>query len=239
MPSTTSSFDRSNSLLYVCQRDRISIVDISNPGAPTVLSSFGSNVLTPPYLNVSCNVYGSKLVVGFDLDTPTSSSTRKLVVFDIAGANATAPVQNTTTPINLARRFGGGIVFNGTTGYMNTTQYTYNPFSQFIFQQNGNLLKLDFSTVDAPTLSGELFHHVDASDTNDPLLGGPNLHFGVPLIRGSTALIASSTSTLGGVGVGVGQLRVVDTAGLSISSNCLTAPTSCLKTPVNVPEARL
>ena len=239
MPSITSSFDRSNSLLYVCQRDRISIVDVSNPGAPAVLGSFGSNVLTPPYQNVSCNVYGSKLVVGFDLDTPTSSSTRKLVVFDIAGANATAPVQNTATPINLARRFGGGIVFNGTTGYMNTSQYTYNPFSQFIFQQNGNLLKLDFSTVDAPTLTGELFHHVDASDTNDPLLGGPNQHFGVPVIRGSTALVASSTSTLGDVGVGVGQIRVIDTTGLSVTSNCLTAPTPCLKTPVTVPQARL
>ncbi len=235
MPSLTASFARSGTHLYVCQHDRVSVIDVSNPDAPAVVNTFATTLLANNYGNVTCQVNGTNLIVGYDLDDPSLTDYRKLVVFDIGGGNATAPVQVNPVPLDLGKRFGGPIVFNGTTGFMATTLYFYNPFSGFIFEMRGNLLELDFTTLSAPTLTGELFHHFSPADNNTVDAGGPNMQNAV-ILAGTTALLASATST-GDPTTGVGRLNVVDTTGLP--GNCPGAPNPCITTTVDVAQARL
>ncbi|MBK8741297.1 MAG: putative Ig domain-containing protein [Betaproteobacteria bacterium] len=235
--TTTTSFAQSGSLLYVCQHNRVSIFSVGNPDAPALLGTFATGLLASDFANVTCQVSGGNLILGYDLDDPGQTDYRKLVVFDIAGGNATNPVQQNALPLDLGKRFGGPVTFSGTTGFMPTQLYFYNPFSFFIFEQRGNLLQLDFSTLTAPALTGELYHHfpLPSTDTNDPTAGGPNMQFQMAL-AGTTALLASTTSTTDPA-VGVGRVNVVDTTALS--TNCPGMVNPCITGTVDVPQARL
>ena len=71
----------------MCIRDR------GNPDAPALLGPFATGLLASDFANVTCQVSGSNLILGYDLDDPGQTDYRKLVVFDIAGGNATNPVQ--------------------------------------------------------------------------------------------------------------------------------------------------
>ena len=237
IPAAARSIARSGNYLYVCQEDRVSIVDAANPDALAIVGTFATGLLGTGYGGVGCNVNGNTLVLAYSGDSPSSFDTVKIVAFDIGGANATAPVQQNATPVDLGRLFGAGIAFVGSTGYLPTSIYIYNPFSQFIFEQWGNLLALDFSTPSAPVLSGELFHHFPSpsTDTNHPQYGGPNMVNGA-VISGNYVLLPSTTSTGGGVNAGVGRLVVVDRTALP--GNCPGSPNPCIVTTVDVPEAR-
>jgi hypothetical protein len=237
IPAAARSIARSGAYLYVCQSDRVSIVDTANPDALSLVGSFATGLLGADYGSVGCNIAGNRLVLAWSGDTTSSFDEVKIVTFDIGGANASSPVQLNPAPVGLGKLFGGGIVFAGSTGYLPTSIVIYNPFSKFIFEQHGNLLALDFSTPSAPALIGELFRHFPApsTDTNDPQYGGPNT-IGGAIIAGNHALLASTTSTGGGVNVGVGRLLVVDRT--QLPTQCAGDPNPCIVKTVDVAEAR-
>ena len=237
VPAAARSLGRNGAYLYVCQSDRVSIVDTTDPDAPTIVGTFATGLLAADYSTVGCNVDGNRLVLAWSGDSPSSFDAVKVVAFDIGGANAIAPVQLTATPVDLGKLFGGSIAFAGATGYLTTSIYIYNPFSFFIFEQHGNLLALDFSAPAAPTLAGELFRHFPppSADTNHPQYGGPNMINGI-VLAGNYALAASTTSTGGAPQVGVGRLTVVDRTQLPTA--CAGDPNPCIARNVDVPQAR-
>ena len=237
MPASTRSFVRSGSNLYVCQADRISIVDVSNPDAPAIVATFATDLLGVGYSVVGCNLDGSTLVLAYNLQSPTSFDDLKIVAYDIGGANALAPLQLNATPVQVPKRFGGTITFNGThQGSLTTAVVIYNPFSGFIAQQGGNLLTLDFSSPAAPLLTGELYHHFGAGDTNDPIYGGPSV-INASLPQGSFTHLATTTATGDGFGTGpgVGRIATVDTS--QLPSNCPGAPNPCIVHNTDVSQA--
>ncbi|MBS0321865.1 MAG: choice-of-anchor D domain-containing protein [Proteobacteria bacterium] len=233
------SIARAGDFLYVCQADRVTVLDVSSPLTPVTVGDFATDVLQNGYGTVACNIDGNALVLAYSGDTPTSFDTIKVVAYDISGVNATTlPVRQTATPTDLGKLFGGSALFSGTTGYMPTTIYIYNPYSYFIAAQYGNLLQLDFSDPTVPVLAGELFHHFPppSPDTNDPVYGGPNMVFGaVPI--GNYVYLASSTSTGGAVDTGVGRVTIADST--QLATNCPGDPNPCIAATLDVPGTRL
>ncbi len=241
LPASPMTFARNGNYLYVCQASGISIVDVSNPDAPVAVPpSFGTALLTGGYYSVNCSVYSNRLIVSFDRDLPTNTASLKVAVFDIAGTNATTPVLVTTTPIATGKQFGFGATVQGTDAYIFTQKYFYNAVSQFIFEQHGNLLKFDFSNPNAPLLSGELYHAFTAPTgpaDNQPDSGGPHLVYGVAPHTANRALLATTSSTDGNFGGGVGRLLTIDTAALN--TNCPGAVNPCIISTLDVPLAKV
>ncbi|MDC8012749.1 transglutaminase domain-containing protein [Tahibacter soli] len=239
MPASTRSFAQRGRYLYVCQRDRVTIVDVATPAAPVVAGTFATDALATGYANVGCNLDGDVLVLAYNLSSPSSFDDLKLVAYRVDDAHATAPLRLNPTPVSIPKRFGGTIRFNDShIGSLTTAAMLYNPFSGFVFQQNGNLVSLDFSTPASPAPAGELFHHFGPTDTNDPIYGGPNMIFS-SLPRGTTTLLAS-TSAVGdgfGTGPGVGRIAAADVA--QLPTNCPGAPNPCVTGTTDVPGTRV
>ncbi len=235
------SFAQNGNYLYVCQNTAVTIVNVSNPDAPVTVGTFASSVLTngapSGFETVDCTVYNGQLIVGFDKKLPERSGSRTLAIFDIAGANATSPLLVTPTPIDTGKKFGSGLRFIGTDGYMSTGLFVYNPFSNFIFEQHGNLLKFDFSTPASPTLTGGLYPSGAGNPPeNQSDTGGP--HFVTAVApHTSTRAIVASTSGTGDFFNGVGRLLTVDTSQLSTSCSGLSNP--CIISTLDIAQARL
>ncbi|MBL8309875.1 MAG: hypothetical protein JNL19_05585 [Burkholderiales bacterium] len=227
--------------LFACQNDKVSIINVSNPSAPTLSGSFASGFLGNGYQNVQCSTLNDKLYVGYDRGiTVDTSATRKIAIYDVGGANATNPALLTATPLDTGKRFGNKFTFAGSFAYMPTSIYYYNPFSQFIFEQHGNLLKFDFSNAANPVIAGELFHAFTPPATpldNQPDAGGPHLAYGFALASTTRGVLATTTSTDGNFAAGVGRLNAVDLSGLD--NNCPGASNPCILASVDVPQARL
>ncbi|MEO7255797.1 MAG: transglutaminase domain-containing protein [Casimicrobium sp.] len=241
LPAAPMSFARNGNYLYVCQSSGISIVDVTNPDAPiAVPPSFGTALLTGGYNSVNCSVYSNRLIVNFDRDLGSNTASLKVAVFDIAGTSATSPVLITPTPISTGKQFGFGATFQGTNAYIFTQKYLYNPFSQFIFEQHGNLLKFDFSNPNAPVLSGELYHAFTAPTVpadNQPDSGGSHLIYGVAPHTANQALLATTSSSDGNFAGGLGRLLTIDTAALN--ANCPGAVNPCIVSTLDVPQTKV
>lgn len=239
--NTPVGFARNGNYLYVCQNTAVTIVDVSNPDAPLTVGSFAGPVLTngatSGYYNVNCSAYSNRLIVGFDQRIPDRAGYQTLAVYDISGSNATNPVLVTPTPIDTGKRFGSGLRFVGSDGYMTTALFVYNPFSNFIFEQHGNLLKLDFSSPNAPTLAGNLFPAGAGNPPeNQSETGGPHYVLGVAPHTSNRALLATTSGT-GDFFNGVGRLLTVDTS--QLASNCPGLSNPCITSTLDIPQARL
>ena len=120
-----------------------------------------------------------RLYVGYDRESTSIPTRPRRIAITMMSAAAMRPVRycstrRRSTPANAS---GNKFTFAGSTGYMQTAIVYYNPFSQFIFEQHGNLLKFDFSNLANP-VSGELFTAFAPSATpldNQPDSGGPHL----------------------------------------------------------------
>ena len=232
---------RNGNYLYACQNDKVSIINVSNPSAPALSGSFGATILGNAYQNVDCSAMNDRLYVGYDrginVDT---NATRRIAIYDVGGSNATSPVLLHPTPLDTGKRFGNKFTFAGSTGYMQTAIVYYNPFSQFIFEQHGNLLKFDFSNPANPAVSGELFHAFAPPATpldNQPDSGGPHLAFGFATVAATHGLLATTTATGGNFAAGVGRLQAVDLAALD--GNCPGSSNPCILGAVDITQARL
>ncbi len=188
-------------LAYVCGDTSVSIVDVADPSTPVLLDTFfdGPAELGADFNSVGCRVVDGRLVVGFDKGGSPPPPTR-LAVFDLGDPLAPALVSDTS----FNRKIGGGLRFTiGDFGFMTTSQISFNPFSGFIFQQNGDLLSFDLGDITAPTLAGNLF------PSGDPVLGGPNMIFGAVSVPGDLALVTTTTATGDGFGTGPGDARIL------------------------------
>lgn len=240
MPASTRSFAQRGRYLYVCQRDRVSIVDVAASGMPAIVGEFATTgVLATGYANVGCNLDGDVLVLAYNLASPSSFDDLKIVAFRVDDAHATAPLQLNPAPVTMNKRFGSTIRFNQShIGSLTTAAMIYNPFSGFVFQQNGNLVSLDFSAPASPVIAGELFHHFGPTDTNDPIYGGPSMIF-ASQPRGTTTLLASTSAVGDGFGTGPGVGRIVAADVTQLPTNCPGTANPCIVGATDVPGTRV
>lgn len=210
-------------LAYVCNNASVSIVDVSDPTAPVLLSSFydGPGDLGADFNSVGCFLHDGDLVVGYAKGgSPPPPLT--LAIFDLTDPLAPALISET----GFNKIIGGGIQFAaGDAGFSTTGLVEFNIFSGFIFNQAGNFLAFDLSDPTAPTLTDQLF-------TDDPAKGGPNFVVSSTPIGGDVALVASTTATGDGFGTGPGDGKALF-VDLSDPSNLATENT------ILVPETTL
>ncbi len=241
LPGGATTVAKNGNYLYACQNNKVSIVDVGNPASPALSGNFAGAQLGNGYDNVHCSTRSDKLYLGYDRGTTVDTlATRKVAIFDLAGSYATAPSLLTPAPLDTGKRFGSKFTFEGSVAYMPTTIYYYNPYSLFIFEQHGNLLKFDVTTATNPVLSGELFHAFTAPATsfdNQPDSGGPHLVTDFAPVTATRGLLATTTATEGDFNAGVGRLQAVDLTALD--GNCPGASNPCILASVDVPQAKL
>jgi uncharacterized membrane protein len=196
---------------YVSGSNDISIVDISNPDSPTVLSTFASSLIVQNGFNIS-RIVGDKLIVGSTVTLNANGF--NVLVYDLT--NPLSPSLISNTPINY--RFISDFLVQGSTVLVPTNGYTYNTFSGSIFDQFGDVVSLDISNPAAPVVSDVLFNNRGAPN------GGDFRQLGGTFVNNTTAYVASTTSAGGGTATGTGRLLVVDTtnpANLALTQSVL------------------
>src|SRR5262249_50762671 len=111
----------------------------------------------------------------------------------------------------FGHQIGGGPAFYvGNVGWVPTSVYFYNPFSNFIFAQSGDFFGVDFTNPAMPVEAGRLFPMTPPG--GDGLSNGPTMIFAALDVAGNVAYLSTTTATGDGFGTGpgVGRLFVVD-----------------------------
>ena len=150
-------------LAYVCADSQVNIVDVTNPASPSVLSTFAKSLLTaggsvPGFNGVQCGIYNSDLIVDYSRDEGNTSADPTKVptffaVFSLANPLAPTQVGSVT---NIDRPDSAyGFYLLGSSALLFQNDVFYNPFSNFIFEQNGDVWSLDLTN--APTTGSVAF----------------------------------------------------------------------------------
>jgi large repetitive protein len=221
-------------LAYVCADSTINIVDVTNKTSPTVLGTFGGALLTANgasgFGGVTCAVSGSHLILSYSRENGNHTGAvipTHFAVFDLAD-----PLQPTQvgSVVDIQRPDSFGFFPLGATALLTQNDFLYNPFSNFIFAQYGDVWALDLTNIASGTVAfqGDLFpcggidpgtnacRNITDGIPNDPNRGGPHpLRAGVA-VNTTTAYFPSSNSTGGNIEKPGnppinGQLWVVDT----------------------------
>jgi uncharacterized repeat protein (TIGR01451 family) len=196
--STGESVAVNGSLAYVAGSQDISVVDISDPSAPQVLSMFATADVNQGGLNLVQVAGGDLLVASQD---PANNGGFKLLIYSLANPNSPALLSTTTVPYAMLK----GMTVQGTTAYFSTSGLRYDA-SGTVTAQVGDLVAVDFSNPVAPAISGALFHDLPQPNGHAASIGQ------AVAINGQIAYVASSTSTGGDTQTGVGQILVVNTS---------------------------
>jgi hypothetical protein len=177
---------------YACGNNAIGVIDISNPAAPRLLSTFaqsdfGGNAIS------GCYQVRQSLVVPVN--------TQSAFVYDISDARNLRS-QARFTP---AFPFNGYVSFVGNTGWLTTDWFEYNTSSNTIFAQHGEFHAVDFTDPAHPAPMGSL-----AVDSSQQASSNRSPRFG-SISNGSDTVYIMSTTALGGdPNGGQGAIQIVD-----------------------------
>jgi len=176
---------------YLCGSQAIAVIDISNPAAPNVLSTFGQSDLNNGS-GIYCALQGNSLI--------EIVNTQTLVVYDV-----TTPTQ----PQRLAAftpnfPFAGYVFLSGSTGFFTTDWFQFDTGSNTIFAQYGELYAYDFSNPSEPAFISNL------QPGSSPASSDMSPRFTGVAPNNQTALIAATTSTGGSPSGGMAQIQVID-----------------------------
>ncbi|HVX12981.1 MAG TPA: DUF4214 domain-containing protein [Pirellulales bacterium] len=186
----------SGNLAYVAGSQDISVLDISNPGSPQVLSTFGSTDINQGGLNLA-QVTGDNLLVASQ--DPTNTAGFTLLIYSLADPQTPTLTSSTTIPYAMLT----GLTVQGTTAFLSTSALQYDA-NGTVTGQFGDLVTVDFGNPAAPAISGTLF-----DDLSQP--HGHAASFGQAVaINNQLAYVASSTSTGGDTQDGNGELLIVN-----------------------------
>jgi uncharacterized membrane protein len=185
-------------LAYVAGSKDVSIIDVSNPASPTVVKTFGANVLTPGSYNID-QVTGHYLLVasGFVLN----ASSFHLLIYDLTDPLNPTLVSNTAIKYPFYR----GMVVQGNTVFVPIASVTFTNAGHQITAQNGDVVAVDISDPTKPKVAGVLFN------PGSPLGGNNNVN-GLVAINNQVAYAASTTATGGDTQSGTGRVLIVNTA---------------------------
>ena len=144
----------SQKIAYVCADDYVNIVDVTNSANLTVLGTFAHNVLTtengstvPGFQVMSCAVFNNSLILSYsryDGNTTASPIPTHFATFSLA--NPLNPVQ-VGSVVDIARSDSAGLYVAGNVGLMFQSTTFYNPYSNFIFQETGDIWAADLTNA--------------------------------------------------------------------------------------------
>ena len=231
----------SQKLAYVCSDSQVNIVDVTNSASPVVLSTFANSLLTQSgaatgFTGVICSIYNSDLIVTYsrqegNISTDPAAVPTYFAIFSLA--NPLSPVQLGSTTTIERPDSAGGMYLVGTSALLIQNDDIYNPFSNFIFQENGDVWALDLTNANTGSVAfqSDLYPCGGINSTtnacndgttvygnfvpNDQYRGGPYpMHSGTE-VNSTTAYFTSSSSSGGnteepGLPAFNGQLLVVD-----------------------------
>jgi large repetitive protein len=225
-PKSLALFTNGPQLLaYVCSDRVINIVDVTNSTSPAALGTFGAAQLSPSgvsgFVGVGCTITGNTLVVGYSREN--GNNTANVIPTNFATYSLSNPLSPSligTSSIQRSDIFG--LNASGATAFGANTGVLFNPFSNFIFQQYGDILALDFTNA-ATTGSITTLSTLFPPPGGDPNRGGPRSIRDFVSVNSTRMLAASSSSEDGnvqapGIPPIVGQLMVVDTSNPSALS---------------------
>ena len=219
--SATSSVALLGNVLYVCGANRIVMVDVTTPSAPTYAGEFGDSTLNGYGTVCALNTVSTPFLV--DVVGPLASPV-SLAVFDLT--NPLSPNLLTVAATNYNDIVD--LSFN-TSGYgFATTNYiTYNTSNNDVTDQTGDFVAFAFTTPSEPAFIGILTPNTGAAGSSDLSLK-PYTEVVGPV----TAYIGTTTAT-GANTTGTGALTVVD-----LSSPYTPIPVNEIScTPANLVES--
>ena len=184
-------------LAYVGGPNGISIVDVSKPASPTVVKTFGSDVI-PSGSVVNDAVEGDQLIVTVGHAAPFS-----FLIYSLAD-----PLNPQLLGQNSFNYFYPvGLVVQNSHAFVPLESIMYTTFFGDIIDQHGDLLSIDISNPATPTLTGALF----TQPPNSQPFGGNYNVWQVAAADDQTLLVDSTTATGGDALNGVGRVLVVST----------------------------
>jgi hypothetical protein len=180
-------------LAYTVGANGISIIDVSNPSSPQVLSTFAQDVIVKGGYNIA-QVVGHDLLVATNVTL--NSSGFNFIVYDLTNPLNPTLVSNTDIPY----RFLSDMYVLGNVALFPIEEFDYYPGGEeYYFAQSSNVIAVDISNLSKPTVVGKLFA------SNDPHPQG-----GAVIVNSQIAYTVSSTETGGDTSSGVGDLRLIN-----------------------------
>ncbi len=208
--SDPSSIVLYNNIAYVCGADQIVMVNVTTPTAPTIIGTFGANVL---------NGAGDRCVINTQAATPylveilgsPSASQESFAVFSLS--NPSSPtflvVEGITGPSATSSSTAYGHIvdlsFSGNYGVATTSYITYYTSNDNVASQTGDFLVFDFTNPARPLFLGYLAPSGVAGS------GSANLKPYANVVDLAQAYVCSSTAT-GTSTMGTGILDVISIA---------------------------
>jgi len=180
-------------LAYTVGANGVSIIDVSNPSSPQVLSTFAQDVIVKGGYNIA-RVVGHDLLVATNVTL--NSSGFNFIVYDLTNPLNPTLVSNTDIPY----RFLSDMYVLGNVALFPIEEFDYYPGGEeYYFAQSSNVIAVDISNLSKPTVVGKLFA------SNDPHPQG-----GAVIVNSQIAYTVSSTETGGDTSSGVGDLRLIN-----------------------------
>jgi len=196
-------------LAYVGAPGGIDVVDVSNPSAPSVLSTFGASDFPGKSVG-ALQVYNNELVV---LAQNSSFNSQSLLIYSLATPASPTLLGQTALTFqgNNDSRLGGFSIWNNHV-YTFAVWYRYTISSGQIFAQFGETLDVDISNPASPAVAAVIYNDPPDSSTGYP--DGTSNVWQSAAVNNDVLLIGSTTatgSTVNGAGVD-GIVMVVDTS---------------------------
>jgi uncharacterized protein (TIGR03437 family) len=154
-PSTIALY---NGIAYVCGEDRIVMVNVNDPTAPTMIGEFGDSVLDGNGDRCVINTQGATPylveIIGARTATGTPDATDSFAVYSLVIPSSPALL----TVVSNAYGHMENLTFSGNYGIVTTSFLTYFLANDEVASQEGDFLVYDFTNPAAPlfvtTISG-------------------------------------------------------------------------------------
>jgi len=181
-------------IVYACDTNEISVIDITNPAAPTVVGTLSSPASTA---NTYCDVQRGSLVQMINTSLPSFR--------EYSLTNPKSPSLTASTTVN--KQFFGPPYFEGNTAYFGTNEITFGSgYPGPITDQAGDFVSMDVTNLSAPVVLGTL-----EAPTHGSVQGGSFNVYGTIPYSAQLAYVTATTSQGSATQTGVGQLWVVNT----------------------------
>ena len=194
------------SFAYVGTSGGIDIVNVANPAAPSVVSTFGSSDF-PGYTVVALQVYNNELVA---LAQASSNTGQLLLIYSLASPTSPTLLGETSLTFQGANdSYLTGFSISNNHVYTSSTWYRYYISGQQIFAQFGETIDIDISNPAAPSVVSVVYNDPPSSSTGYPD-GTSNIW--QTAAAGDDVLLVGTTTATGSTVSGVqGEVMVVDT----------------------------
>jgi uncharacterized membrane protein/transglutaminase-like putative cysteine protease len=199
---TSSTIVIEGTIAYVAGSNGVDIVDVSDPTAPKVLSTFAQSLIVQGGYTVVRELPGDRILVA-STTTFNANGTRALV-YDVSDPLNPALITNTVIP----EAFMSDFLASGPVGLLTTSGVFLSGSGSngSAFAQFGDVTALDLNAAGGPAITDRLV------GTGNPPFTGDHQESGGTIVDSTTAYITGTDLAGGNFTSGVGQLLVVNYA---------------------------